>query len=231
MASTSLSDKKIMLIDDDDVVRMLLKRVLTTAGCSVESCAGVKDALTTLVQSRPNLIILDLNMPERDGYDFLKIRQKTKALSAIPVIVLSGTKSAVDVQRALEYGADQFIEKPFESWVVIQKIKYIFYKAESSFYTFPPTEAPNVLAEIQSEIVESAPGQLKVDSQVRFRAGKPINLYSESFLKIDSKPLICRVENKFVEMQQGFFRAILSPTGFDTEEKKVFDNWQRSLLK
>lgn len=231
MTTKLTTPKNVMLIDDDEVVRTLLKRVLTTAGYHVEECSGVKEALAALIQSHPHLIILDLNMPERDGFDFLRIRQKTSVLGAIPLLVLSGTKKSNEIQLALELGADQFVEKPFESRMIIQKIKYIFNRDEKAFYKFSPHERAQVRGEIQATIVESSTGNLKVDSQVRFRSGKPLTLYPETITEFGLKPFVCRVENKFVEIQDGFFRAVIAPTGFDSDEKKLFEKWQRKILK
>lgn len=224
-----LAGKQIMLIDDDEVLRTLLTRTLTVAGCTVYSCGSIKEALDQLKISAPDLVILDLNMPEHDGFSFLKFRFQSKLLAAIPVIVLSGTKNKADIQRALEMGADQFLEKPFESRIILQKLRYIFFSKERYTYRFPENSLPNVDAEIRGSIIEQAVGRLKVESQVKFNAGKPIQVCSDDYLKKEGKPIVFKVDNQPVELKDGFFRTILTVVGLDANEKQHFEAWKKSL--
>lgn len=175
------------------------------------------------------LIILDLSMPDYDGFTFLKFRNGKKALSAIPVIVLSGTKKPQDIQRALELGADQFIVKPFESRIILQKLRFIFYSKENYVYRFEQSEQIEVDAEIVGEIVEQGLGRLKVSSQVRFCDGKSVEVHSLDYLANEGAVVVCKVEKHLVELEDGFFRTALSVSGLGTEEKKHFEKWQRSL--
>ncbi len=224
-----LADKQIMLIDDDEVLRTLLTRTLNVAGCIVHSCNSIREALEQLKTNAPDLIILDLNMPEFDGFTFLKFRFMNKRLAAIPVIVLSGTKNKKAVQRALEMGADQFLEKPFESRIILQKLRYIFLSKTNFVFRFPENSLPLVKAEIEGSIIEQAIGRLKVESQVKFYPGKSIQLSSDDYLQKEGKTIVARIDNHLSELKDGFFRTILSTVGLSSDEKKHFELWRRSL--
>ncbi len=224
-----LDNKQIMLVDDDEVIRTLLTRVLTTAGCVVRSCGSIRDALAQLKVDTPDLVILDLSMPEFDGFAFLKFRRQNKLLAAIPVIVLSGTKNKADIQRALEMGADQFLEKPFEARIILQKLRYIFFSQDNYVYRFPTNALPDIDAEVAGGIVAQSSGSFKVESQVKFHAGKSVQLVPEDYLKNEGKPIVCKVANSPIELKDGLFRIVLSTTGLDANEKKQFEAWKRGL--
>lgn len=226
-----LTGKQIMLIDDDEVLRTLLTRTLTVAGCIVHSCSSVRSALNELKANTPDLVILDLNMPEHDGFTFLKFRFQNKVLAAIPVIILSGLKDKNEIRRALEMGADQFLEKPFESRLVLQKLRYIFFSKANFVYRFPTDTMPAIDGEVQGTIIEQTSGQLKVESQVKFHVGKSVQIHSEDYVKSEGKPIVCKVDSRLVELKDGFFRTILNSIGLDPEDKKHFEDWQRTSSK
>lgn len=229
--TSRLVNKQILIIDDDEVLRTLLTRVLTTAGCKVESCSSVKEALLKIDtnSSVPDLIFLDLNMPDADGYSFLKFRRQKNSLFVIPVIVLSGTKKKDEIQLALELGADQFLEKPFEARLILQKMRFIFLTQEDLVFRFP--DPLMVDAEIHGDIVEQCLGHLKIESQVRFAPGKSVEIRSEDYIRHQGASFIARVVNRLVEMKEGFFRTVVCPVGMDTEEKNRLEAWQRSSSK
>ncbi len=224
-----IADKKIMLIDDDPVLRTLLKRVLENVGCVVSSCQSIMTALDVLKTTAPDLIILDLAMPEMNGFNFLRFRHLNKRLASIPVIVLSGTLREEDIQRAMEMGADQFLKKPFETNVILQKIRYIFYSKQDPLFIFEENKAPIVEVEINAEIVEKIVGQFKVESFVRFTPGKSVELHSEDFLKNNGNVLVCKIQNHLVELNKGFYRTVITPIGLDNEQQKKLDDWQKDL--
>jgi two-component system chemotaxis response regulator CheY len=225
------SEKLIMIIDDDDSTRLLLSRVLTSAGYLFKSCAGVKEALESLKETAPHLIILDLNMPDFDGFAFLKFRKINKTLTQIPVFVLSGSKDKQLIQKALELGANQFLEKPFETRSILQKIKYIFSSKENFFYRLKNDECDTLDAQISGNIIAQHPGSIKVESQVRFAYGKSVILRNNSLLKNECESLVFKVNNKMMNSYEGLFQTELCPTGLTPEEKTVYEKWQKEMSK
>ncbi len=211
-----LINKQIMLIDDDDVLLKLLTRTLETRGCIVHSCNHIREALKLITDHVPDLIILDLNMPQFDGFTFLKFRQKNELISTIPVLVLSGTKSQEEAQKALELGAAHFISKPFESRIILQKVRSIFQSKERLSYQFPASAQPLATAEIQASIIEQGHSQIKIESQVKFCAGKSVVLMSDEYPGNSEGPSQFKIDDSPAELNQGLFKTLLTSLGIDT---------------
>jgi CheY-like chemotaxis protein len=226
-----MTKKMILLIDDDEVLNVMLTRVLTNAGYQVKVAQGVKHSLARLSQQAPDLIILDLNMPDLDGFDFLKFRRINQALGAIPVLVLSGLQDGELARRALEMGAVDFLQKPFQSKVILQKVRQLFLSDGELVYRFGVNEATSVAAEVGGELVECSASRLKIATQILFGIGKAVQIDSDDYLRSEGKTLSCRIENRRVEKQDGFYRTIVSPVGLDSAGKKHFELWLRTLCK
>ncbi len=214
-----------MLIDDDEVVRILLTRVVENAGCTVISCSSIKSALGNLKQSIPDLVILDLNMPDLDGFNFLKFRQINQKLSAIPVLVLSGTKRKEDVDKALSMGADQFLEKPLNSRLVLEKMQKIL--TDNFLYIFPEDGWLEVEAEITAKIIARNDTHLKIISQVRLSLGKPVEIIPKDDVIKNEISVIFKTASDPVKTRDGLFATIISAIGLDARTKILFEKWLR----
>lgn len=102
--------KTILVVDDKANVRMLLREYLTEQGYRVISAENGRAALFTARQERPDLILLDIMMPEMDGIDFLRTYRKE---ADTPVILLTARLEESDKVLGLELGADDYVTKPF----------------------------------------------------------------------------------------------------------------------
>ena len=103
---------RVLIVDDDPLLQKSLSLFLTLQGYEVEGAITAHDALEAFAQRRPDLIVLDLGLPDRDGTDVCRrVRQE----SAVPIIVLSARGGDQDKVFALEQGADDYISKPFSS--------------------------------------------------------------------------------------------------------------------
>ena len=101
----------ILVVDDEPSVRDLISDALTLAGYNSISAAHGLEALTKLRENQIDLMILDINMPNMDGYEVLQ-RMREQG-SRTPVIVLTARLDREDTKRAFELGADDFVRKPF----------------------------------------------------------------------------------------------------------------------
>jgi len=106
---------EIMVVDDERDIRNLLRQVLEHAGYQVQTAGNGREALEMLEQTRPDLVLLDIMMPEVDGWEVcrnIKTRQKTKD---IPVILITVRSQPLDKVVGTEVvGADDYITKPFD---------------------------------------------------------------------------------------------------------------------
>jgi len=116
-----MEKKKILVIDDSSTALALMEYTLKDAGYNMQLAASVKEALKFMETGLPDLIILDLSMPEISGYTFLQM-MKERSIDYIPVIVVSALDSPDSVKEAKELGAQYFIPKPLNIKMLLDKI-------------------------------------------------------------------------------------------------------------
>lgn len=112
--------QKILLIDDDPDVRLLMKAVLQKEGYAVDTASGREEALQKLQQQTPSLILLDVLLAGADGRQLCREIKAAKATQQTPVIMYSGHPGAA--QKFETYGADDFIAKPFSTERLLEKL-------------------------------------------------------------------------------------------------------------
>ncbi|MDQ2784124.1 MAG: response regulator [Chloroflexota bacterium] len=115
------TDRPILVVDDDDDIRDLLREALTDEGYTVHSAPNGRAALRVLDDQLPALILLDLNMPELDGWGF--VRELAKRRITIPVLLVTAERNGKDHAKTLE--AAGFIGKPFDVTDVLTTIKQL----------------------------------------------------------------------------------------------------------
>ncbi|HEX7800173.1 MAG TPA: response regulator [Asticcacaulis sp.] len=104
----------VLIVDDDAFVVDSMKIMLGTLGYRSLSAPGAVKGLAFAVKHRPQAILLDLSMPEVDGFAFLLHQRKLPEIQDIPVIVLTASHDKTDVQRAVQLGAADYLVKPLE---------------------------------------------------------------------------------------------------------------------
>ncbi|MDD2999152.1 MAG: response regulator [Erysipelotrichia bacterium] len=115
--------KTILVIDDEEAIVLLLETILEIYGYHCVSCLNPQNAIKTAEEIKPDLIILDIAMPEIDGYEICASLKKSENTSRIPIIMVTALALAQDRKKGLESGADSFIFKPFNPGTVISEIK------------------------------------------------------------------------------------------------------------
>jgi DNA-binding response OmpR family regulator len=112
----------ILVVDDKSSVRQLLKEYLTEQGFRVLTATDGNDALMQLHHENPNLILLDIMMPNMDGYQFLRIFREDHET---PVMIITAREEETDAVLGLDLGADDYIIKPFRMRELLARIKAI----------------------------------------------------------------------------------------------------------
>jgi CheY-like chemotaxis protein len=113
--------KTILLIDDADEIRLLLRAILERAGYHVEEAADGVEAAKCFKRSKPQLVITDLFMPERDGIE--TIQAFRKADPDLPIIAMTGVARDCFLQAAKHLGAKVTLKKPFQNHQVISAVQ------------------------------------------------------------------------------------------------------------
>lgn len=122
--------KKILLIDDDVKLTDLLKDYLIKYNMKATSFSNPVDALNHLKNNTYELIVLDIMLPELDGFETLKELRKT---SDIPVIMLTAKGDTTDKIVGLELGADDYVAKPFEPRELVARIQSVFRRTDGKY--------------------------------------------------------------------------------------------------
>ena len=110
----------ILIIEDEKSICDFMSRTLVANGYKVESVGTGKEGLEIITSNLPDIIILDLGLPDMDGIDILK---KTREWSSVPVIVVSARTQEKEKVLALDLGADDYIEKPFGTDELLARIR------------------------------------------------------------------------------------------------------------
>ena len=109
----------ILIAEDDEKTLRLMGEVMQRAGYRAALAKHGVGAVKLLKRARPDLIILDLRMPRMDGFQLLELLKKYETSATIPVVVLTGSKSPIDIDRAIQLGVKDYLVKPIspESWL------------------------------------------------------------------------------------------------------------------
>jgi two-component system alkaline phosphatase synthesis response regulator PhoP len=121
--------KKILVIDDKKELRTLLKQYLTQEGFEIDTAGDGQEGLFLARQEKPDLIILDLMMPEMSGYEFMRIFSKE---ADTPIMILTAKTEENDKVLGLELGADDYITKPFSMRELTARVRAVLRRMEKS---------------------------------------------------------------------------------------------------
>ena len=115
----------VLVVDDDEGVRNLVRANLELEGYAVREAASANEGLAALEEDPPDLILLDVMMPEVDGWEMLRQIQERFGAGAVPVIVFSGQLEEQAVSQATSRGARGFVGKPFDLQQLVDQAKQI----------------------------------------------------------------------------------------------------------
>lgn len=113
---------RVLVVDDQQSMRRVLQLSLTAHGYEVDGAATGRSALGQARRRPPNLIILDLGLPDMDG---LQVIAGVRAFSAVPILVISARDAATEEARARTAGADDYLAKPFEIGALVSRVRAV----------------------------------------------------------------------------------------------------------
>ena len=121
--TTDPSAVRILIVDDDEQVRGYLRRLLARSGYGVEESATAGEALVRVRLDPPDLVLLDLHLPDRSGHDVLEEIRAEPATRLLPVVMLTGNASPAEKIRAQAEGVTDFISKPFSPEELMPRVR------------------------------------------------------------------------------------------------------------
>jgi DNA-binding response OmpR family regulator len=153
--------KKVAIIEDEAELAALLEYNLARQGLQTRVITGSKGAVEQLESWKPDLIILDVMLPDGDGFDLCRRLRKVAALSRIPVLFLTARSDEVDRVLGLEIGGDDYVTKPFSPRELMARVKAHLRRGE------------------QPDVEDTAAGLLKLGPFTLDRAGRRLSLRDE----------------------------------------------------
>ena len=114
--------RRILVAEDDAGVRELIRTRLSAAGFDVHTAHNGREAFLRTLALRPNGVVLDINMPEMDGFAMLEALRQEASVRDTPVLMLTARHAAEDVKRAVSLGARDFLTKPFSDGQLLARV-------------------------------------------------------------------------------------------------------------
>jgi len=121
--------KTILVVDDEPKIAALARDYLEHAGFAVVTATDGRSALDTIDRARPDLVVLDLGLPELDGLD---VTREVRRTSTLPIVMLTARDDEIDKLLGLELGADDYLTKPFSPRELVARVKAVLRRADNA---------------------------------------------------------------------------------------------------
>lgn len=116
--------KKVLIVEDDQLIYSILSRELTDAGFEVSNAFDGEQAVTAAKEVRPDLVLLDILLPRKNGFEVLETLKADEQLAKIPVVILSNLGQPEDIKKGRDLGAiDYMVKVEFEPKQIVSKVR------------------------------------------------------------------------------------------------------------
>ena len=146
--------QRILVVDDDPQIVRLLRASLEQAGYQVFAAYDGETALHMLRRERPDLVVLDLMLPDRDGWDVTRVMRGDASLADTPIIMLTARVEHQDRIVGLELGADDYVTKPFHPGELLARIRAVLRRAQRGIAASKVIRAGELLVDVDGHRVE-----------------------------------------------------------------------------
>ena len=202
---------KLLLADDSVTIQRVIELTFADENVQVVAVGDGQQAIDRIKADRPDIVLADIGMPERDGYDVASFVKSTPEFSHIPVLLLTGAFEPVDEARARSVGADGVLVKPFEPQMVIARVRELLNHTSDT-----PAAPALVAARPLSAAATSAPPAKPVSSvgtaeldrlEPEAPAGGSRDALEDYFDRLDAAPLMFRGARVGIRRRQDVERA------------------------
>ena len=151
---------RILVVDDDEKIRAICVEVLTNLGFQVLTASSIAEARKSIRENRPDLLLLDVVLPDGDGFSFMESLKAERASSHLSVIFISARSEVSSKVRALKLGGDDYLTKPFDALELGARVETVMRRREQEFGSSPTTQLPGsgaIEREVQRRLAAKNP--------------------------------------------------------------------------
>ena len=181
-----MSKEKILVVDDEQDLVKLIKYHLEKDGYKVISAYNGEDALSLIRRERPELIVLDIMLPQIDGLEVCKIIKADPALAKTAVVMLSAKGEEIDITLGLKLGADDYVTKPFSPKELVARVQAVLRRTKTYSTTKDYIDIDGITIDVhkhkvmlKNDIVHLTISEFKLLHQL---AGKPGQVFTRDQL-------------------------------------------------
>ena len=168
---------RILIVEDDPDIAQLVARYLDKAGFTTERVTSGREALQTITERPPDLVVLDLMLPHMDGLEVCRLLRAHDATSGIPVIMLTARAEESERIVGLELGADDYLAKPFSPNELVARVRALLRRAQRATSDRASSTSSRPLA--------YGPIALDTDRHVVSSGGEAVTLTAKEFLLLE----------------------------------------------
>jgi DNA-binding response OmpR family regulator len=216
---SGMDGARVLLVDDDEMIRMVLRRIVEMAGATVAEAPTGEDGLRALYEGRPDVVVLDIGLPGIDGWQVL---ERIRQLTDVPVVMLSAHDDELEKVRALQAGADDYVTKPFGAPELLARLQAQLRRARSGGrraeeelrpYSDPTLTVDYVHAEatVHGRRVELTPREFRLLAALVGHAGRTLSPEQLLDLAWDDPA----GDQRRVKVYVGYLRGKLAAAGLD----------------
>jgi two-component system phosphate regulon response regulator PhoB len=228
IAAAKATPSRILVVEDEADIAALVAYHLTREGYRVRTAASGAEALEAIAHERPDLVVLDVMLPEFSGYEVLSELRRREELAEIPVVVLTARRDEADRIRGLELGADDYVTKPFSPRELVLRVGAVLRRVRSPAIAGsarilrggPITVDLDALrVTVDGEEVELTPTEYRLLVTLLERRGR---VQSREQLLEAAWDIHVRIETRTVDMHVQRLRAKLGKAGAWIETVRGF---------
>ena len=200
---------RILVVDDDPDILKMADRILVSAGHIVVGAEDALRAIDWLNQLNFDLLLSDANMPHYSGYDLINTIRNNPKFKDLNIAMLTGLRERSDVERAVKMGVDDYIVKPLDPMLLVQKVGALLQKRPAQKHPeihLSPSQGLAILRR-PIEIESISELGLRVISEQPLKPGQMLDIQAEIFSTLEIEPPPLRVLSVEVDSKTGFYRA------------------------
>jgi signal transduction histidine kinase/DNA-binding response OmpR family regulator len=150
---------RVLVVDDDPAIRAICAEVLRSQGYAVDEAGSCEEARRLVAERRPQVVLVDVQLPDGDGFALLESLAERRATDAFAVVFLSARGETADKVRGLRLGADDYLTKPFDAQELVARIDGVVRRRDAALQASPMTRLPGGRA-IDREVERRLEGQV-----------------------------------------------------------------------